>query len=299
MPRMHIGQGRPDDARLPVRELRHDGRGRGRPRRCDTTDPVRGRHRATRRTSRRWSSASTPREGHTAADREDRGLPHLARRARPRARRPLRTHARPGRPLRPGRTTLAEQRDWYDRLLGGGPTSRCASDDPTTRAIQQAIRFNLFSARPGQRPGRRPRRAGQGRHRLGLRGPLLLGHRGLRRAVPQLHAAPRWPATCMHFRSRMLPAARERARELAQRGALFPWRTINGEEASAYYAAGLRPGAHRRRRRPRPREVRQRDRRRGVPAPRGHRHPRRDRPAVGRPRASGAATASGRSTSTG
>ena len=42
----------------------------------------------------------------------------------------------------------------------------------------------------------------------------------------------------MHFRSRMLPAARDRARELSQRGALFPWRTINGEEASAYYAAG-------------------------------------------------------------
>ena len=25
---------------------------------------------------------------------------------------------------------------------------------------------------------------------------------------------------------------------MAQHGALFPWRTINGEEASAYYAAG-------------------------------------------------------------
>ena len=33
-------------------------------------------------------------------------------------------------------------------------------------------------------------------------------------------------------------AARERASELAVSGALFPWRTINGEEASAYYAAG-------------------------------------------------------------
>ncbi len=40
------------------------------------------------------------------------------------------------------------------------------------------------------------------------------------------------------FRVNLLPAARERARELTQRGALFPWRTINGEEASAYYAAG-------------------------------------------------------------
>ena len=29
-----------------------------------------------------------------------------------------------------------------------------------------------------------------------------------------------------------------RARQLAQKGALYPWRTINGEEASAYYAAG-------------------------------------------------------------
>ena len=36
----------------------------------------------------------------------------------------------------------------------------------------------------------------------------------------------------------MLDAARRRAVELAQQGALFPWRTINGEEASAYYAAG-------------------------------------------------------------
>jgi alpha,alpha-trehalose phosphorylase len=36
----------------------------------------------------------------------------------------------------------------------------------------------------------------------------------------------------------MLPKARERAVDLNQRGALYPWRTINGDEASAYYAAG-------------------------------------------------------------
>jgi alpha,alpha-trehalose phosphorylase len=36
----------------------------------------------------------------------------------------------------------------------------------------------------------------------------------------------------------MLDQARARARELGHRGALFPWRTIDGEEASAYYAAG-------------------------------------------------------------
>lgn len=39
-------------------------------------------------------------------------------------------------------------------------------------------------------------------------------------------------------RYRMLDAARHRAAELSQRGALFPWRTITGEEASAYFLAG-------------------------------------------------------------
>jgi alpha,alpha-trehalose phosphorylase len=40
------------------------------------------------------------------------------------------------------------------------------------------------------------------------------------------------------FRYHLLDAARERARAVSQKGALFPWRTINGQEASAYYAAG-------------------------------------------------------------
>ncbi len=36
----------------------------------------------------------------------------------------------------------------------------------------------------------------------------------------------------------MLDHARERAREMSQRGALFPWRTINGEEASSNVQQG-------------------------------------------------------------
>ena len=36
----------------------------------------------------------------------------------------------------------------------------------------------------------------------------------------------------------MLAQARAQARQLGHRGAMFPWRTISGEEASAYYAAG-------------------------------------------------------------
>ena len=42
----------------------------------------------------------------------------------------------------------------------------------------------------------------------------------------------------LRFRYHHLERARSRAAELSQRGALYPWRTINGEEASAYYAAG-------------------------------------------------------------
>src|SRR5690606_36949330 len=40
------------------------------------------------------------------------------------------------------------------------------------------------------------------------------------------------------FRHALLPAARRRAATMDEAGALFPWRTINGEEASAYYPAG-------------------------------------------------------------
>ena len=42
----------------------------------------------------------------------------------------------------------------------------------------------------------------------------------------------------LEFRHDMLPEAKIRAKELSVDGALFPWRTINGLEASAYYAAG-------------------------------------------------------------
>ena len=49
---------------------------------------------------------------------------------------------------------------------------------------------------------------------------------------------PARAARLLHFRHSLLDAARRRARAVDQEGALFPWRTINGEEASAYYPAG-------------------------------------------------------------
>ena len=52
------------------------------------------------------------------------------------------------------------------------------------------------------------------------------------------HHSPRAAAELIRFRHALLPAARLRAKELSHVGALYPWRTINGEEASAYYEAG-------------------------------------------------------------
>ena len=52
------------------------------------------------------------------------------------------------------------------------------------------------------------------------------------------YTSPQWARNALRMRYMMLPAARRRAEQLHEAGALFPWRTINGEEASAYYAAG-------------------------------------------------------------
>ena len=57
--------------------------------------------------------------------------------------------------------------------------------------------------------------------------------------IPMLaYTNPVMARNALRFRVNLLDSARRRAVELSQRGALFPWRTINGEEASAYYAAG-------------------------------------------------------------
>jgi Glycosyl hydrolase family 65 central catalytic domain len=53
-----------------------------------------------------------------------------------------------------------------------------------------------------------------------------------------IYTAPRLAENLLRFRYSILEKARARAREVNQKGDLFPWRTINGEESSANYAAG-------------------------------------------------------------
>ena len=113
-------------------------------------------------------------------------------------------------------------------------------EDRTNRStveIQQAIRFNLFHIL--QASGRAE---DTGVSAKGLTGQAYEGHYFWDTEIYLLpfliYTSPRIAKNLLTFRYRMLPQARARARLLGHRGAMFPWRTINGEEASAYYAAG-------------------------------------------------------------
>ncbi len=103
--------------------------------------------------------------------------------------------------------------------------------------MQQAMRWNLFQIL--QASGRAE---GTGIPAKGLSGLAYEGHYFWDIEIyvmPFLiYTEPRIARNLLLFRHSMLDQARLRARELNQKGALFPWRTINGEEASAYYAAG-------------------------------------------------------------
>ncbi|MFC4224640.1 glycoside hydrolase family 65 protein [Lysinibacter cavernae] len=108
---------------------------------------------------------------------------------------------------------------------------------PGQPAVQQAVRWNLFQLAQAS-----ARAEGSGIPAKGLTGSGYSGHYFWDTEVyvlPYLtYTSPRFARNALRFRYNMLPAARRRAIELNERGALFPWRTINGEEASAYYAAG-------------------------------------------------------------
>lgn len=103
--------------------------------------------------------------------------------------------------------------------------------------FQQAIRWNLFQLHQAS-----ARAETTGIPAKGLTGQAYEGHYFWDTEIyvtPFLtYTQPRITRNLLRFRESMLPKARERAEELFEHGALFPWRTINGEEASSYYAAG-------------------------------------------------------------
>jgi alpha,alpha-trehalose phosphorylase len=107
----------------------------------------------------------------------------------------------------------------------------------TTVEVQQAIRFNLFHILQAS-----ARAEDAGVPAKGLTGQAYEGHYFWDTEIYLLpfltYTSPRIARNLLTFRYRMLALARAQARQLGHRGAMFPWRTISGEEASAYYAAG-------------------------------------------------------------
>ena len=106
-----------------------------------------------------------------------------------------------------------------------------------TEEFQQALRFNLFHIFQAAF------RAGDmGIPAKGLTGQAYDGNYFWDTDVYVLpfliYTYPQLARNLLDFRYRMLDKARQRAQEVNENGALFPWRTIDGEEASAYYAAG-------------------------------------------------------------
>ncbi len=125
-----------------------------------------------------------------------------------------------------------KQREWLDDYWARSDVEIPGHDD-----VQQAVRWNLFHLAQAA-----ARADGLGIPAKGLTGSGYSGHYFWDTeiyVVPYLsYTSPIWARNALRSRATMLPLARERARALNEAGALFPWRTINGEEASAYYAAG-------------------------------------------------------------
>ncbi|HLJ08888.1 MAG TPA: glycosyl hydrolase family 65 protein [Acidimicrobiia bacterium] len=103
--------------------------------------------------------------------------------------------------------------------------------------LQQAVRFGLFHVmQAGARGEQRPIPA------KGLTGPGYDGHTFWDAETFVLrclsYTAPQAVADALKWRQSTIELAVERAKVLGLAGAAFPWRTIRGEECSAYWPAG-------------------------------------------------------------
>ncbi|MBA2961027.1 MULTISPECIES: glycoside hydrolase family 65 protein [Ramlibacter] len=146
--------------------------------------------------------------------------------------------------LRAGRTLDRVVAEGFGRLLDD---QRAYLDDFWHRSdiqissrhprMQQCLRWNLFQLI--QACGRADR---AGIAAKGLTSQTYDGHYFWDMEIYVLpfliYTSPSLARNVLRFRYSILDKARERARAVGQKGALFPWRTISGDEASAYYAAG-------------------------------------------------------------
>lgn len=127
---------------------------------------------------------------------------------------------------------VAEHRAELDRFWGAADIQIDGDD-----TAQQALRWNLFQLAQAS-----IRTQEQG---IAAKGVTAGGYDGHYFWDTEVYVLPFLAYTdpiaarkLLRFRWHMLDAARKRATVMDQVGGLYPWRTINGEEASAYYAAG-------------------------------------------------------------
>ncbi|MEU8756373.1 glycosyl hydrolase family 65 protein [Streptomyces chartreusis] len=130
------------------------------------------------------------------------------------------------------RGLVAEQRQYLDNFW-----SRADVEVDGDAEIQQAVRFATFHVvQAGARAEERALPA------KGLTGSGYDGHTFWDTesfVLPMLtYTEPSAVRAALRWRRSTLPAARHRAAQLRLRGAVFPWRTIEGAECSAYWPAG-------------------------------------------------------------
>ncbi len=102
---------------------------------------------------------------------------------------------------------------------------------------QQAVRFGLFHVLQASARAERRAIAGKGLTGTGYDGHAFWDTEGF--VLPVLtYTKPQAAADALRWRASTLDLARERAGLLDLNGASFPWRTIRGEECSAYWPAG-------------------------------------------------------------
>ena len=103
--------------------------------------------------------------------------------------------------------------------------------------IQQAVRFGLFHVLQASARAERRAIAGKGLTGTGYDGHAFWDTEGF--VLPVLtYTQPHAAADALRWRSSTLELAKQRAAELDLAGASFAWRTIRGQECSAYWPAG-------------------------------------------------------------
>ncbi|RNI20704.1 glycoside hydrolase family 65 protein [Flexivirga caeni] len=127
---------------------------------------------------------------------------------------------------------VAEQRAYLDEFWDGADVE--VDGDPV---IQQAVRFGLWHVLQAG-----ARAEGRAIPAKGLTGPGYDGHcfwDSEMYVLPVLTAtAPQAARDAIGWRLSIAGMARERAQTLKLKGVAFPWRTIRGQECSAYWPAG-------------------------------------------------------------